>query len=536
MATIDVRVSDTGLPPHDPLDLYALLRGDHGRDTFLFESVDGADQDRRWAAVGFGRLAEIRVYADHVDLDGTPALARALAAVALTAGLRGDHPEAPDPGVHRLRLTGPGQVWDLLAGAQRLFAVETGRSPDTYAFGFLTSFAYGAAWHMEALPARTKPPRGPDITLTLFRHTVWYDLADGSVTHLRADSRAFADADGEPVGEGLAGGGSAGEGPVGGGSSGEGPAGEGPVGEGPGGAGLVALARAAAAAPPRRVPAAPAPASVRDSVSRRMFLDRAGRCLAHIRVGDIYQIQIGHRVDVRTELTPLDVYRRLRSRNPSPYMYLMPRAGRTLIGASPELFFRVEGGRIVMRPIAGTARRGPDEEENARRVKEMRESVKEQAEHVMLVDLCRNDIGRVTTPGTLPVDRLMAVERYSHVFHLVSTVSGDLEPGVDPWRAVRATFPAGTMTGAPKVRAMEIVEGLEEEPRGAYAGAVGLVDARGWSELALCIRTVEHDGDTYATQSSAGIVAQSDPEAEWRETLAKMGAAYWALTGEELLP
>ncbi|WP_373314798.1 anthranilate synthase component I family protein [Streptomyces longispororuber] len=511
MATIDVRVSDTCLPPHDPLDLYALLRGAHGPDTFLFESVDGADQDRRWAAVGSGRLAEIRVYADHVDLDGTPALARALAAVAVAAGLRGDHPEAPDPGVHRLRLTGPGQVWDLLAGAQHLFAVETGRSPDTYAFGFLTSFAYEAAWHMEALPARTKPPRGPDITLTLFRHTVWYDLADGSVTHLRADSRAFADADGEPVGEV-------------------------PVGGGPGGAGLVALARAAAAAPPREVPAAPAPASVRDSVSRQTFLDWAGRCLAHIRVGDIYQIQIGHRVDVRTELTSLDVYRRLRSRNPSPYMYLMPRAGRTLIGASPELFFRVEGGRIVMRPIAGTARRGPDEEENARRVKEMRESVKEQAEHVMLVDLCRNDIGRVTTPGTLPVDRLMAVERYSHVFHLVSTVSGDLEPGVDPWRAVRATFPAGTMTGAPKVRAMEIVEGLEEEPRGAYAGAVGLVDARGWSELALCIRTVEHDGDTYATQSSAGIVAQSDPEAEWRETLAKMGAAYWALTGEELLP
>jgi anthranilate synthase component I len=153
----------------------------------------------------------------------------------------------------------------------------------------------------------------------------------------------------------------------------------------------------------------------------------------------------------------------------------------------------------------------------------------------MLVDLCRNDIGRICRPSTQPVDRLMEVETFSHVYHLVSTVSGDLEPGVTPWQAIAATFPAGTMTGAPKVRAMEIIDGLEAEPRGAYAGAVGLVDVRGWSELALCIRTIEHDGETYSTQSSAGMVALSEPEAEWRETLAKMGAAYWALTGEELL-
>jgi anthranilate synthase component 1 len=284
------------------------------------------------------------------------------------------------------------------------------------------------------------------------------------------------------------------------------------------------------------VPEAPAPLSVRDSVSRDTFLGWAEQCLEHIRVGDIYQIQIGHRIDVRTPLTPYDVYRRLRDRNPSPYMYLMPHAGNTLIGASPELFFRIEGDEIAMRPIAGTARRGASEEENQLRIKEMRESTKEQAEHIMLVDLCRNDIGRVTRPSTQPVDRLMAVETYSHVFHLVSTVTGRLEPGVDVWQAVRATFPAGTMTGAPKVRAMEIIDGLEQEPRGSYAGAVGLIDVRGWSELALCIRTIRYDGTTYSTQSSAGLVAQSEPAAEWRETLAKMGAAHWALTGEELLP
>ncbi|GAA1307844.1 hypothetical protein GCM10009647_028480 [Streptomyces sanglieri] len=156
----------------------------------------------------------------------------------------------------------------------------------------------------------------------------------------------------------------------------------------------------------------------------------------------------------------------------------------------------------------------------------------------MLVDLCRNDVGRVCLPGTLEAHGLMTVETYSHVFHLVSTVEGTLAPEDDTWSVLRATFPAGTVTGAPKIRAMEIIEELESEPRGMYAGAVGLVDLRGWSQLALCIRTIVHDGrsGTYSTQSCAGIVADSSPGAEWRETLHKMGAAYWALTGEELLP
>ncbi|TJZ54279.1 anthranilate synthase component I family protein [Streptomyces piniterrae] len=499
--TIGVRVTDTELPRHDPLDLYVQLRELlPAQDVFLFESVDGADQDRRSAVVGFGRLAEIRVFDGRVEIDGVGAVALALeqaaGALGMTAG------ESAGPGVHSLRFAGTDQMWGLLSRAQGLFAVDTRVPSTSYAFGFLTTLAYESAWHMEELPDRTKEPRGPDITLTLFRDTVWYDLTSGQVRQLSAEGAAFGDA-AVPVG-------------------------------------VADLARQAASVTPAQgstpaVPEAPAPLSVHDSVSRETFLDWADRCLEHIRVGDIYQIQIGHRIDVRSTLTPVEVYRRLRGRNPSPYMYLMPRAGSTLIGASPELFFRIEGDTIEMRPIAGTARRGPDEEENQRRIKEMRESTKEQAEHIMLVDLCRNDIGRVTRPSTQPVDRLMAVESFSHVFHLVSTVAGRLQDGVDTWQAVRATFPAGTMTGAPKVRAMEIIDGLEEQRRGSYAGAVGLVDVRGWSELALCIRTIEYDGSTYSTQSSAGMVAQSEPAAEWRETLAKMGAAYWALTGEELL-
>lgn len=503
---IAVRVTATRLPHHDSLDMYERLCAARGEeDVFLFESADGAEPDRRWAVVGFGRLAEIRVFDAHAEIDGAPGVVGALVSAAEETGLR-HGPTTPGGAAHRLSLPDDdGAVWKLLARAQGLFEVDTDVPVTSYALGFLTSFAYESVWHMETLPARTKAPNGPDITLTLFRDTVWYDLTTGEVRLLCAESAAF------PERTAAAGTADA----------------------------VPAMAREAArerADGRPAVPDAPVPLSVSDSVSRETFLKWADICLEHIRVGDIYQIQIGHRIDVTTTLTPVDVYRRLRARNPSPYMYLTPRAGSTLIGASPELFFRIEGDEILMRPIAGTARRGADEEENQRRVKEMRESTKEQAEHIMLVDLCRNDIGRVSRPSTQPVDRLMAVESYSHVFHLVSTVSGRLEEGVDTWQAVRATFPAGTMTGAPKVRAMEIIDGLERERRGSYAGAVGLADLRGWSEFALCIRTVEYDGTTYSTQSSAGMVAQSEPEAEWRETLAKMGAAHWALTGEELLP
>ncbi|SHN33068.1 anthranilate synthase component I family protein [Streptomyces yunnanensis] len=486
---IGVRVSVRELAPHDPLRLYAALERESGRgEVFLFESLSGPERGRRWAVVGHGRLAEVRVFAGRVEIEGAAPLRAHLAAAARAAGMAEG------------RFRRPEQVWELLRRAQALFAVSDegpGELPeDSYAFGFLAALGYEAAWHMDALPERSGAVGGPDMTFTLYRETVWYDRREGRVRLLSARSAAFPDAAVPDV--------------------------------------AALLARPAEDL--TDCPEAPAPRSVRDSVDRETFLGWARRCLEHIQVGDIYQIQIGHRVDVATDLTPVEVYRRLRHRNPSPYMYLAPRAGDTLIGASPELFFRTEGGSIAMRPIAGTTRLVASEEENQLRVKEMLASTKEQAEHVMLVDLCRNDIGRVCRPGSLAVDDLMVVEAYSHVFHMVSTVTGDLEPDADVWRSLCATFPAGTMTGAPKLRAMEIIDGLEREPRGMYAGAVGLIDVRGWSELALCIRTVVHDGrtGTYSTQSSAGIVAESTPEAEWQETLAKMGAAYWALTGKEL--
>ncbi len=490
-----MRVTSDEIPYVDALNLYQELSAIRTPDdVYLFESLDGPDQDRHFAAVGCGRLAELRVHADRVDLVAPGDLGEALAAAVTAAAGR---PPARADGTRGWPLDGPDTVWRVLRAVQGVFDVDTDVPTGTFAFGFLTTLSYEAAWAMEDLPAPRPGADLPRCTLTLFKDTLWYDLRGGGLRHLAAHGPRLG-----------------------------GPA--------PDLSAAVDRARSRGAAR-AAVPDAPEPHSVRDTVDEETFTGRARRCLEHIGVGDSYQIQIGHRMDVETELTPLQVYRRLSHRNPSPYMYLVPWAGRTVIGASPELFVRIQDGTISMRPIAGTAPRAADPAEDARRVAELRASAKEQAEHVMLVDLCRNDIGRVCVPDTLRVDTMMEVEPFAYVHHLVSTVSGRVRDGVDVWAAVCATFPAGTMTGAPKLRAMEIIHDTEDEPRGIYAGALGLVDVRGFAVLALCIRTVVHDGVRYSTQASAGVVADSEPAAEWRETLAKMSAAHWALTGEELL-
>jgi anthranilate synthase component 1 len=273
---------------------------------------------------------------------------------------------------------------------------------------------------------------------------------------------------------------------------------------------------------------------VSDSVRRSDYVAGVARALHYISIGDIYQVQLGHELDIESGALPFDVYRRLRVRNPSPYMYLLPFGDTTLVGASPESFLQLEAGKIVMRPIAGTAPRGRTPAEDAELVRALQHDEKELAEHIMLVDLSRNDIGRVCKPGTLHADELLVVEQYSHVNHLVSNVTGELKPELDTFDAIAATFPAGTMTGAPKIRAMEIIEELENTRRGAYAGAVGLIDFSGYVNLALCIRSAVYRRGHYLLRASAGVVADSIADREWRETLHKMGVTYWAVTGEEL--
>ncbi|HEX9483786.1 MAG TPA: anthranilate synthase component I family protein, partial [Gemmatimonadaceae bacterium] len=224
------------------------------------------------------------------------------------------------------------------------------------------------------------------------------------------------------------------------------------------------------------------------------------------------------------------LYRALRALNPSPYMYHLVLDGTELVGSSPELLVRVEGERVTVRPIAGTRPRGATSEEDAALTAELSTDEKERAEHVMLVDLGRNDVGRIARYGTVRVTDYMTVERYSHVLHLVSQVEGNLREGLDAMDAFRATFPAGTMTGAPKVRAMEIIDELEPERRGPYAGAVGYIASGGARmDLAITIRTCVIADGTASVQTGAGIVQDSVPASEWAETENKARAMLTAI-------
>ncbi|MDJ0381552.1 anthranilate synthase component I family protein [Streptomyces sp. G-G2] len=272
----------------------------------------------------------------------------------------------------------------------------------------------------------------------------------------------------------------------------------------------------------------------RAHTTEERFLDMVETAREYIRAGDVFQVVLSQRFSKPLAAEPLDVYRHLRAVNPSPYMFhLSLGGGRHVIGASPELLVKVEDGRAQTRPLAGTRWRGTDAATDAALEAELLADEKECAEHVMLVDLGRNDIGRIAAPGTVRVDRLMEVERYSHVMHLSSTVSGDLAEGRTPLDALRSTFPAGTVSGAPKIRAMEIIAELEEERRGVYGGALGFIGTGGDLDTAIALRTlVIADGRAWV-QAGAGVVADSDPAAEYRETLNKAQALFAAVERAE---
>jgi anthranilate synthase component I len=259
--------------------------------------------------------------------------------------------------------------------------------------------------------------------------------------------------------------------------------------------------------------------------------------LEAVRAGEVFQIQVGQRFAVPTTAEPFDVYRVLRTLNPSPYMYFVRLEGCDIVGCSPEALVTVTGDKAVLHPIAGTRKRGETAERDAALAAELVNDPKEQAEHVMLVDLARNDLGRVSAPGTVEVVEFGAVERYSHVWHIVSTVESQVAPGKDAFDVLTATFPAGTLTGAPKVRAMELIDELEPVRRGVYGGAVGYLDSAGDLDVAIAIRTaVMVDGIAYV-QASAGVVADSVPAYEELETRNKARAVMQAIaTAETLRP
>jgi anthranilate synthase component I len=244
----------------------------------------------------------------------------------------------------------------------------------------------------------------------------------------------------------------------------------------------------------------------------------------YIKAGDIFQVVPSQRFETKINVEPYEIYRALRLINPSPYMYFLRCGETTVVGASPEVMVRLEGDRIELRPIAGTRRRGRTEEEDKALAEELIADPKERAEHIMLVDLGRNDVGRVSEPGSVQVSELMVIERYSHVMHIVSNVRGKLSGGRDAYDVIRACFPAGTVSGAPKIRAMEIIDELEPTRRGPYAGAVGYFGFSGNMDTCITIRTLVVKKGVAYIQAGGGVVADSDPAAEYHETVNKARA------------
>ncbi len=271
----------------------------------------------------------------------------------------------------------------------------------------------------------------------------------------------------------------------------------------------------------RREPDCLADGTARSTFDRDAFLAAVNRSIEYIRAGDVFQVVLSRRIDIPFAAPPLELYRTLRVVNPSPFMFYLRSPSCTLVGSSPEIMVRCVDGAVTVRPLAGTRRRGATPEEDHRLAEELLADPKERAEHVMLIDLGRNDVGRVAAIGSVQLSDVMVIERYSHVMHITSNVTGRLAEGLTAFDALRSCLPAGTVSGAPKIRAMEIIDGLEPVRRGPYAGAVGYVDFNGSMDTCIALRTVVIAGGRAHVQSGAGIVADSVPEHEFEETLSK---------------
>ncbi|QQE72751.1 anthranilate synthase component I [Brevibacillus composti] len=275
--------------------------------------------------------------------------------------------------------------------------------------------------------------------------------------------------------------------------------------------------------------------AVESNMSQESFEQMVEKAKAYIAAGDIFQVVLSQRFRAATQLDPFSVYRVLRTLNPSPYMYVLQYEGETIVGTSPELLVRVENGKVEMRPIAGTRKRGSSPEEDAALAEDLLADPKEIAEHYMLLDLGRNDVGRVSEYGTVKVEEALVIENYSHVMHMVSHVTGKLREDAHPFDALLSAFPAGTVSGAPKIRAMEIIAELERDARHLYAGAIGYLAFDGTMDTCITIRTLLFQGGYAYVQAGAGIVADSDPTAEYQESVNKAAAMLAALEKAEQL-
>ena len=480
-------VSLENLPLLHPLCVYEALRDEFGAErAFLLESLAGPEVDNRFSLCGLAGRAEIVVRDGAIKISGEAEMVRFFENTLRDAQvLTGSADE--------LRLASEDALWRLPRVIESAIRIDDANQG--LALSFLSFFGYDAARYIEELPysIQVEETTPPDAVFSLVDALVTFGKASTELALV--SSTLWASVDRARI--------------------------------------LAAVERSVELDVGDDIaPQIPEPTAVVDDITESEYLAKGQVCLEHIRLGDIYQVQLGHSITISTEAEPLAVYRRLRVRNPSPYMALLTMAGHTVVCASPELFVRLEGRTATMRPIAGTAPRGGDEQVVQA---SLLADPKERAEHLKLVDLCRNDLGRVSVPGTLEVGTLMAIEAYSHVFHIVSQVECELSGDLDIYDVIRAGFPAGTMSGAPKVRAMEIIESLETSRRGFYAGAFGLLGMHGRESVTgLAIRMAVHKDNRFVIRASAGFVADSTPSGEWDETLNKLAATYWAVTGKEI--
>lgn len=485
--TISVHLENETFDFVEPFQAFLTLREKFGDEVYLLESLSGPARDCHVSMIGLGKLISIHIKQNRIEFFGLKNLI-----VHVVENCMKSKTLVKIENI--LQLTEAG-LWNFLRSVETQFAMQNPQNSAEFNFGFFAYFGYDSAWFIENLP-HSIPARAdvPDICLTIYSHVLQFDVKNQTARMIYATSDFWQWPSPALIKNHLQ------------------------------QKNLISL----------RDQVVPAVKSLEDSVNKSQYLKMVAKALDYIKTGDIYQVQLGHEISIQTAIDPLLVYHRLRQRNPSPYLFFAPFHAITLIGASPELFVSNVQGRVTLRPIAGTIKRQQDPAAEAIAIAAFLKDKKEIAEHIMLVDLARNDIGRICRPNTLTTDEFMVIEKYSHVCHMVSNVFGEASSGIDNYQIIAATFPEGTVSGAPKIRALEIIEEIETKRRGPYAGALGVIDFSGFMNLALIIRTIVKTDQVYHIRASAGIVADSLPEKEWQETMMKMAATYWALTDKEL--
>jgi len=456
-----------------PLSLFRRL--DDGESSFLLESVEGGEKWARYSFIGSGARARFRARGRRVEWEEAGETQR--------FEVDGDPLEFLREKLATFDAVAPGDL-----GLPRFVG------------GAVGMIGYDWVRFVESLPDANPDPVGlPDLAFTFPEVVVVYDNVRHTarvVKHARVDAGDDLAAVHARVSAEIA--------------------------------AVVDQLRAPLAPEPRREPVR-APMDVERSMEREEFHEIVKRAKEYIEAGDVFQVVLAQQLTMPLQVDPFTIYRQLRAINPSPYLFFVRVEGAILIGSSPEILVRLEQGRVDVRPIAGTRRRGRDAQDEARMEAELVGDPKEIAEHVMLVDLGRNDVGRVAEVGSVEVDEYAVVEKYSHVMHIVSNVHARLRAGLDWLDVLRATFPAGTLSGAPKVRAMQIIDELEAVRRGVYGGCVGYIDYSGNMDMAITIRTMVVKDGRITLMAGAGVVADSQPELEFKETLNKSRALVHAV-------